>query len=64
MDATPSHPDFESSVGLCSVCRYARIVRHPRGGFDYRMCQLSESDSNFNKFPPLPVQICSGFEDN
>ena len=48
-------------VGLCKTCRYVRLVSNARGGVFY-LCQLSESDARFPKYPRLPVIRCAGYE--
>ena len=48
-------------VGLCRTCRHVRLVRNPRGNVFY-MCQLSEIDPRFAKYPRLPVLRCIGYE--
>ncbi len=48
-------------IGLCSICKFARAIRHPRGGASYWQCSLAEQDSNFPRYPGLPVIQCMGF---
>jgi hypothetical protein len=47
-------------VGLCVDCRHAQRIQSARGSTFYR-CKLSDSDSNFPKYPRLPVLQCSGY---
>jgi hypothetical protein len=47
-------------VGLCETCRNVRIVETKRGSRFY-LCELSEVDPRFPKYPRLPVLRCSGF---
>lgn len=47
-------------IGLCFDCRHARSVESDRGSaFIY--CGLSVTDSDFPKYPHLPVIQCNGF---
>ena len=47
-------------AGLCANCRWVRLVRTTRGS-SFLRCGLSDEDSRFPKYPPLPVRSCSGF---
>jgi len=47
-------------VGLCRVCRHARIVRNPRSAF--WLCRRSATDPTFSRYPRLPVVACPGWE--
>jgi len=59
----PSHPSsvVRDDVGLCSTCRWARIVTNRRGSTFFR-CGRAESDARFPRYPPLPVLRCVGYE--
>ncbi len=48
-------------AGLCAGCRHARVLRSDRGSVFYQ-CQRAEQDSNFPRFPRLPVVECRGYE--
>ncbi len=48
-------------IGLCRTCRHARIIGNRRGSQFY-LCQFSEIDPRFAKYPRLPVVQCVGFE--
>lgn len=48
-------------IGLCAACRHVRVTGNTRGSRFY-LCQLSESDPRFAKYPRLPVRVCAGFE--
>lgn len=48
-------------VGLCSVCRHARIIGNRRGS-SFHLCTRARTDPRFRKYPPLPVYRCAGFE--
>ena len=47
-------------VGLCLDCRHAQRIQSDRGSTFYR-CKLSDRDSNFPKYPRLPVLHCAGY---
>ncbi|HEY0022479.1 MAG TPA: hypothetical protein VGB24_06195 [Longimicrobium sp.] len=46
--------------GLCGSCANVRIVE-TRKGSRFFLCQLSETDPRFPKYPPIPVLRCGGF---
>ena len=48
-------------IGLCTDCRHARVIHSSRGSTFY-LCQLSETDPHFAKYPRLPVLRCIGYE--
>jgi hypothetical protein len=47
-------------VGLCIDCRNVRVVESKRGSRFY-LCELSEVDPRFPKYPRLPVLRCLGY---
>jgi hypothetical protein len=47
-------------VGLCAVCVHARSLKSAKGS-EFWLCERSQSDSRFEKYPPLPVRACLGF---
>jgi hypothetical protein len=47
-------------VGLCAACRNVRVIESRRGSRFY-LCQLSEVDARFPKYPRLPVLQCIGY---
>ena len=47
-------------VGLCSVCRHAKVVENRKGSRFY-LCGLAARDPAFPRYPPLPVIACEGF---
>jgi hypothetical protein len=49
-------------AGLCDSCRHQRIVRNTRGS-TFSMCERSKTDPRFPKYPRLPVERCSGYEE-
>ncbi len=50
-----------NTVGLCSDCEHARIIRSDRGSIFY-LCRLSATDPSFPKYPRLPVLSCPGYK--
>jgi hypothetical protein len=50
------HPD----PGLCKDCQHSRRIESDRGSVFF-MCELSFEDSQFAKYPRLPVLVCSGY---
>jgi hypothetical protein len=50
----------QSPSGLCGDCRHARLIESAKGSH-FLLCQLSQSDSRFPKYPPLPVLTCAGY---
>jgi hypothetical protein len=55
-----SDPKFAASLGLCADCVHARIISSAKGS-TFLLCQLSQSDPHFMKYPRLPVIRCSGY---
>ena len=47
-------------IGLCEDCANAKIVRSDRDSVFYQ-CRLAATDSEFPKYPRLPVLTCSGY---
>jgi hypothetical protein len=47
-------------VGLCAICRNARIIENRRGS-TFWLCALSRTDARFPRYPSLPVLECSGY---
>jgi hypothetical protein len=48
------------SLGLCGGCVHARLIHSDRKS-TFLQCQLSFTDSRFEKYPRLPVLNCSGY---
>lgn len=46
--------------GLCRDCQHMRKIKSDRGSI-FIQCQLSFEDSQFAKYPRLPVLSCSGY---
>jgi len=49
------------NFGLCADCVHAKIIASSKGS-EFLLCQLSQSDPRFPKYPRLPVLSCSGYE--
>jgi hypothetical protein len=45
---------------LCESCTSMREVLTPRGS-RFLLCQLSQTDPAFVKYPPQPVVRCAGY---
>jgi hypothetical protein len=48
-------------VGLCATCKHAKVIRSAKGSF-FLMCRLAQTSPRFEKYPPLPVLHCLGYE--
>jgi uncharacterized protein (TIGR00290 family) len=53
---------YPSVAGLCATCLNAKVVKSDRGSAFFR-CLLSERNSEFPRYPRLPVLTCSGWEE-
>ena len=60
MSAPVSSPDTDPRVGLCSHCLHARLIESAKGS-QFLLCQLSQSDPSFPKYPRLPILACPGY---
>jgi hypothetical protein len=47
--------------GLCSSCRWTRIVESAKGSRFY-LCGRSRFDPRFARYPRIPVLRCTGHE--
>ncbi len=52
----------DPSLGLCGSCRYRREVIGRQGAM-YVLCRRAESDSNYPKYPRVPMLRCAGYEE-
>jgi len=52
--------DEPSTTGLCAHCVHARQIASDRGSI-FLQCELSFTDPRFEKYPRLPVFVCSGY---
>ena len=50
-------------AGLCADCAHSKQIESSRGSVFY-LCQLSETDPAFPKYPRLPVLLCPGYVRN
>lgn len=48
-------------IGLCSDCRYSRVIRSDRSSVFF-LCRRSIEDARYPKYPRLPVRECVGYE--
>jgi hypothetical protein len=60
MSSPNSPPDANSHLGLCADCVYARPIESSKGS-QFLLCQLSQSDPSFPKYPRLPILACAGY---
>lgn len=51
----------DETVGLCAGCQHARVIESAKGSRFWR-CALSDKCAEFQRYPPLPVLRCAGFE--
>jgi hypothetical protein len=47
-------------ISLCERCQWMREVISGKGS-RFLLCTLSQTDTQFAKYPPQPVTRCSGF---
>lgn len=47
-------------IGLCLACVHSRKIKADRGSIFF-LCQLSETDPGFPKYPRLPMLSCRGY---
>jgi hypothetical protein len=60
MSVPKSSPDANPRLGLCADCLHARLIESSKGS-QFLLCQLSESDPSFPKYPRLPILACAGY---
>ena len=46
--------------GLCDACTHQRLVRTGRGSV-FSLCERSQADERYPKYPRVPVAACPGF---
>lgn len=46
--------------GLCGDCAHARLIDSGRSTF--YLCQRSQTDPRFHRYPLLPVRACPGYQ--
>ncbi|MFN8175080.1 MAG: hypothetical protein U0T02_08440 [Solirubrobacteraceae bacterium] len=49
------------AAGLCDRCRHQRLVRNTRGS-EFSLCERSRTESEYPRYPRLPVAECRGYE--
>jgi hypothetical protein len=47
---------------VCETCAWMREITTPKGT-RFLLCQLSQSNPNYPKYPPQPVVRCDGYQD-
>lgn len=47
---------------LCETCALMREVVTPKGS-RFLLCQLSQTDPAYPKYPPQPVVRCEGYQE-
>jgi hypothetical protein len=50
-----------TAFGLCANCVHERVISSAKGS-QFLLCQLSQSDPKFPKYPRLPVLTCPGYK--
>ena len=64
LKAPPATADDRAEVapraGLCARCASLQVLRSRRSTFV--RCALADRDPRFERYPPLPVKWCRGFE--
>ncbi|HWN74413.1 MAG TPA: hypothetical protein VNO13_01645 [Candidatus Udaeobacter sp.] len=63
MTTSESPSDTNPQLGLCADCRNARLIESSKGSH-FLLCQLSQSDPSFPKYPRLPILACAGYSQN
>jgi hypothetical protein len=48
------------TLALCETCALMREVVTPKG-LRFLLCQLSQTDPDYPKYPPQPVVRCEGY---
>jgi hypothetical protein len=61
MNKQASAPSQNSALGLCVNCVHARLIESAKGS-QFLLCQLSQCNPNFPKYPHLPVLSCTGYQ--
>jgi hypothetical protein len=53
--------DLKDRGGLCATCVHVRRVGSRRGSV-FLLCERSNSDPRYARYPQLPVVHCPGYE--
>ena len=48
-------------VGICLHCQHLKVVSNRRGS-SFFLCQKSQEDTRFPRYPGIPVLACAGFQ--
>lgn len=49
-------------TGMCARCRHGRVIESGKGS-RFMLCERSQTDEDYPRYPILPVFQCEGFED-
>ena len=49
------------TLSLCETCALMRVVITPKGS-RFLLCQLSQTNPAYPKYPPQPVVQCDGYQ--
>ena len=47
------------TLSLCQTCVHARLIVSGKGS-RFLLCQLSQQDRRYAKYPPQPIVRCAG----
>ena len=61
MPSSPSRESTPSRAGLCDSCAHQQLVRNTRGS-TFSLCRRSREDTDYPRYPRLPVLACPGYE--
>jgi len=61
MDKKENASSQRIAAGLWADCLYARQLESARGSV-FILCELSQRDPRFPKYPRLPVLSCDGYQ--
>jgi hypothetical protein len=50
------------TASLCKTCAHLREIVSAKGS-RFLLCQLSQTDRRFPKYPPQPVVRCDGYRE-
>jgi hypothetical protein len=48
------------TLSLCETCAWMRVVVTPKGS-RFLLCQVSQTDPDYLKYPPQPMVRCDGY---
>jgi len=49
-------------VSLCETCRHMREIVSGKGS-RFLLCQMTQDDARFHKYPPQPIIKCEGYKE-